>query len=77
MEDHRLTFRHDCPGLSFHERAESCEPITCIDEYSQKALDEVINRLAAYEDLGTVEELTEKLQQLERYSAKMGLVKRK
>lgn len=47
----RLTFRHDCPGLDFHGGAEPCEPINCCDGYSKKALDTVVDRLAAYEDI--------------------------
>lgn len=52
----RLTFRHDCPGQSFHDHAESCEPINCIDEYSVKARNAVVYRLAAYEDTGLAPE---------------------
>lgn len=48
----RLTFRHDCPGLNFDGRAEPCEPVNCLDDYSKAALDAVVSRLADYEDTG-------------------------
>ena len=62
----RLTFRHDCPAHDFHGRAEPCEPINCLDEYSKKALEAVVNRLAAYEDTGLEPEKIRDI--LERYA---------
>lgn len=52
MKKERLTFRHDCPGMDIHGKADPCEPINCIDEYSSKAVDDIIERLATYEDTG-------------------------
>lgn len=46
----RLTFRNDCPGLDFDGQAEPCEPINCCDNYSSKAVNDIVDRLAAYED---------------------------
>lgn len=48
----RLTFRHETPYSKFNGTAEPCEPIHCADEYSKKALDSILERLATYEDTG-------------------------
>lgn len=57
----RLTFRHETPYSKFNGTAEPCEPIHCADEYSKKALDSILERLAAYEDTGLEPEVFKKV----------------